>query len=133
MWVSSWLGSVKNVFEKVIGLIRSSSNSSKFKSDVLYHRLSNTRTMIDMVSIYLEDTIRKYEYHSSNKEFLKSNEFQIQLNNLKIYSSENLFKAVNELVDLVGMQYGYLKIKIFLWRELLEICVQRLLCTIMID
>ena len=39
------------------------------------------------------------------------NSFSIQINNLKIISSENLYKAINEIVEVSGMYYGYQQIE----------------------
>lgn len=111
MWVSSWLGAVKKIFKQQVKLIRRNKLTKKYNSDIIIYRLSHVRLLIDTVEVYLEKLIDTYENCYQNKELakLKSNNFNIHLNNLKILGSDNLFKAVNELIEIAGMYHGYLK------------------------
>ncbi|MNY44957.1 hypothetical protein D3C86_1800270 [compost metagenome] len=40
---------------------------------------------------------------------LQTNSFSIKINNLKILASEMLYDAVDEMVNLAGVKYGYTK------------------------
>ncbi|WP_257131014.1 acyl-CoA dehydrogenase family protein [Bacillus toyonensis] len=113
MWVSSWLGATKGIYRKIITLLRNGKINKKAvkESELLYYRLSKTRLLIDTVDIYLEKIVNEYTniLKESNKEKFKSYEFNIHLNNLKILGSENLFKAVDEMVNIAGLKLGYLQ------------------------
>lgn len=111
MWVSSWLGAAKNAFKQQVKVIRKSKYTKKYNFDIIMYRLSKIRLLLDTVDVYLDTVINKYEYYYQNKQVkkLKSNKFNIHLNNLKILGSENLFKAVNELIEIAGIYHGYMK------------------------
>ncbi|HEY7417892.1 MAG TPA: hypothetical protein VH593_22105, partial [Ktedonobacteraceae bacterium] len=67
---------------------------------------------IDIVNAYLEKTTREYEQLRSSGDIQKiytSAAYNIQLNNLKVLASEQLFETVNQLMQLVGMRYAYLE------------------------
>ncbi|MGY1422631.1 acyl-CoA dehydrogenase family protein [Bacillus cereus] len=111
MWVSGWLGATKSAFEQQVKIMRKHKYTKKYNFDLIIYRLSQVRLLIDTVEVYLNDVIDKYEKAYSKKQidFLKSNNFNIHLNNLKILGSENLFKAVNELIEISGLYHGYAK------------------------
>lgn len=114
IWASSWLGATKNVYTKMISLVKKRDYIKKFDldSDLLYHRLSDVRIKIDTVDSYLKTVIDLYDgIILSESDNYKSNRFNIHINNLKIIASENLFNAVNGLVEIGGFTYGYVKNK----------------------
>jgi|SRR5690606_7852401 len=113
MWVSSWLGATKGTYRKLIQLLRSGKMSKGIdkESDLLYHKLSKIRLLIDTVDVYLEKVLNEYTntLENSNLDKLKTYEFNIHLNNLKILGSESLFQAVDKMIDIAGLKYGYLQ------------------------
>lgn len=113
MWVSSWLGATKGIYKNIMKLLRNGKikKGANNESELLYYRLSEIRLLIDTVDIYLEKIVNDYSdiIQKTNKEKLKSYEFNIHLNNLKILGSENLFKAVDEMLNIAGLNFGYLK------------------------
>jgi acyl-CoA dehydrogenase len=109
MWASSWLGAVKNIFQKSVKLIRK--NTVKLKSDLTIHELAEARLLIETVDTYLEATITKYNeaiYGLEPHEDPDWNLLSIHINNLKILASENLIKALEILMNICGLNFGYL-------------------------
>ncbi|OAS21918.1 hypothetical protein A8708_06815 [Paenibacillus oryzisoli] len=109
---SSWLGAAKGVFEKLTSVIRRPANRSKFNmnSDLLFEKLGKIRIKLDTVDHYLKEMIRQYDrIRSDDPVNLQTNTFSIQINNLKILASEMLYDAVDEMVNLAGVGYGYTK------------------------
>ncbi|PEM24414.1 acyl-CoA dehydrogenase family protein [Bacillus wiedmannii] len=111
MWVSSWLGATKNCFKQLIQTLRKGKYLKKYNSDIITYRLSEVRLLLDTVDIYLNYVVDVYEenYNTEQLDILRSKTFNIHLNNLKILGSENLFKAVNKLIEVAGLYHGYLK------------------------
>ncbi|QHE59799.1 acyl-CoA dehydrogenase [Rossellomorea vietnamensis] len=109
MWASSWLGAVKNIFQKSVKLIRK--NTVKLKSDLTIHELAEARLLIETVDTYLEATITKYNkaiYSLEANEYSDWNLMSVHINNLKILASENLIKALEILMNICGLNFGYL-------------------------
>ncbi|TKC19121.1 acyl-CoA dehydrogenase family protein [Robertmurraya kyonggiensis] len=110
MWASSWLGATKDIYHKMIRIIRENHNKRySNKSDYLYIKLSQVRLIIDTVDVYLRNMLVEYEdFRKASYEY-PSKRFNININNLKIFASEELFKATDLLMDIAGMNLGYLK------------------------
>ncbi|PRP92098.1 Acryloyl-CoA reductase (NADH) [Bacillus sp. M21] len=109
MWASCWLGAVKNIFQKTIKLIRK--NSEKAKSELTLHELAEARLLIETVDTYLDTTILKYNEcicNNSDSNNQDWNLINIYINNLKILASENLIQALDILMNICGVKYGYL-------------------------
>ena len=100
----------KSAFKRFIRIIRK--NKTKRDSEIILSKISEIRLLIDTVDIYLKSTIEKFiQYLEEDKSQMDWNSFSIQINNLKIISSENLYKAINEIVEVSGMYYGYQQIE----------------------
>ncbi|WP_159881524.1 acyl-CoA dehydrogenase family protein [Paenibacillus puerhi] len=108
---ASWLGAAKGVFEKLIAIMRKPVNRTKFNmnSDMLFEKLGRIRLKLDVVDNYLKEMIRQYDNASSDENLFQTNHFSIQINNLKIVASEMLYEAVDEMINLAGVTYGYTK------------------------
>ncbi|WP_227994956.1 acyl-CoA dehydrogenase family protein [Oceanobacillus sp. CFH 90083] len=108
MWASCWLGATKEVFKKAIKILKK--NKNKFNT-LTYSRISSIRLKIDIVNNYLERLIDEFTMcmERNDRTSLESTSFNIQINNLKIIASENLFAAANETIELLGMYHGYIK------------------------
>ncbi|MFC4389053.1 acyl-CoA dehydrogenase family protein [Gracilibacillus marinus] len=106
MWASSWLGSIKAAFKQIIQIIRK--NKQKRSSEIVLSKISETRLLIDTVDVYLKSIIEQYTQHlGEDKKEVDWDKFSIHINNLKLLSSENLYKAINIIVEIAGMYYGY--------------------------
>lgn len=115
-WVSCWLGATKGVVEKVIRMIRNPKtrpSTINLKSELLLEKIARIRMKIDVVDTFLNETIKEYNDYLNLKDIHvtspKNRKFNIKINTLKILGSEQLYTAVNELIDLIGLASGYLK------------------------
>lgn len=114
--VACWLGVTQNVFRESLSLLRDPKLNlhSKLKSDLFAERLARIRLSLDIVSAYLKSIVQEYESLRKTEalqdtKLVSAPPFQIHINNLKVMASEQLFDSINRLVDLMGMQYGYMR------------------------
>jgi acyl-CoA dehydrogenase len=114
-WASCWLGAARGGLSKMLNVFRNPSARLGYdiQSDLFAERLARIRLEIDSVSAYLDFIVGWYEEllsdgGTNNPEY-NSPRFNIHINNLKLLASERLFDAINRLVELSGLRYGYLK------------------------
>jgi alkylation response protein AidB-like acyl-CoA dehydrogenase len=114
-WASAWLGAAQGALQQMIDVFRDpkARKGYNLQSDLFASRLAHVRLQIDTVSGYLQQVIRDYEEllrdQGVNNPALRSPRFNIHINNLKLLSSDLLFSAVDQLMQLSGLRYGYLK------------------------
>jgi acyl-CoA dehydrogenase len=114
-WAASWLGAAQGALEQMIDVFRDPKARQGFnlQSDLFAMRLAEVRLQIDTVRAYVQQTVREYEELLNaggiQNPALRSPHFSIQINNLKLLASDMLFSAINQLVQLSGLRYGYLK------------------------
>ena len=114
VWAACWLGAAKETFRQLLSLCRNPKTRKGFnvKSDMFYDRLARIRLKIDTVDVYLKDVVSYYSNYKkkSMREGYDFNyEYHIHINNLKVLSSELLFEAVNDMLQISGLVYGYKK------------------------
>jgi acyl-CoA dehydrogenase len=117
-WASAWLGAAQGCYMQMVELLRDPKARKGFnlQSDLFATRLARIRLQLDAVSAYLQQTVQEYEQFRRSDE-PPSHRFNIHINNLKIFASETLFAAIDNLLQLSGLRYGYLKNK--------QVCVER--------
>lgn len=114
-WAASWLGAAQGALNQMLGIFRDpqARKGYNLQSELFIARLARIRLQIDTVSAYLEQMTLEYaslRKKMQTEEVLRvSPRFNIRINNLKVLASELLFDAVNELMQLSGLRYGYLK------------------------
>jgi acyl-CoA dehydrogenase len=106
-WAACWLGAARAATRAVVELLRSPSGRRQFdlESDVLRTRLARVRVDLDAMAALLSQVVRD----ASTESDLEPPPIQLRLNALKIFSSERSFAVVDELVQLVGLRYGYIR------------------------
>ena len=106
-WSACWLGTAAGALSRVVKLLRSPKNRGRadLDSELLLTRLSRARQRVDTVHALLEQTRRTVEQAPD----LSVPRVQLLLNGLKITAAEQSYRAVDDLVDAVGMRHGYLK------------------------
>jgi len=111
-WTSCWLGATIGVFKEVTAILNKSVKTNKTGglSELTLEKIARVRLAIDAVQCMINEMLINYQsYYSNNKQKLRSPSFYIKVNNLKVFASEQLFGAVNNLMDIAGMRYAYLK------------------------
>jgi alkylation response protein AidB-like acyl-CoA dehydrogenase len=122
-WASAWLGAAQGCYMQMIELFRDPKARKGFnlQSDLFASRLARIRLQLDSVSAYLQQTVQEYEQFCYNRDNgtpeQPSPRFNIHINNLKIFASETLFAAIDQLLQLSGLRYGYLKNN--------QVCIER--------
>lgn len=106
-WSACWLGTAAGALTRVLRLLRSPAGRARtdLGSELLLTRISRARQRLDTVHALLtrtQDTV----VQSAD---LSTPPVQLQLNALKITAAEECYRAVDGLVDAVGMRHGYLK------------------------
>ncbi|MEU6587760.1 acyl-CoA dehydrogenase family protein [Streptomyces sp. NPDC046881] len=106
-WSAAWLGTAAGALSRVLHLLRSPAGRARtdLRSELLLGRLSQARRRLDLVHALLTRTRRTVE----QAEDLSRPAVQLQLNALKITASEECRRAVDDLIEAVGMRHGYLK------------------------
>ncbi|MEV1026117.1 acyl-CoA dehydrogenase family protein [Streptomyces sp. NPDC050264] len=106
-WSACWLGTAAGALSRVVKLLRSARTRGRadLDSELLLTRLSRARQRIDTVHALLDHTRRTV----AEAPDVGAPRVQLLLNGLKITAAEECYRAVDELVDAVGMRHGYLK------------------------
>ncbi|MFF3495263.1 acyl-CoA dehydrogenase family protein [Streptomyces sp. NPDC002795] len=106
-WSACWLGTAAGALSRVVKLLRSPRGRGRadLDSELLLTRLSRARQRIDTVHALLEHTRATV----AEAPDVSAPRVQLLLNGLKITAAEECYRAVDDLVDAVGMRHGYLK------------------------
>jgi acyl-CoA dehydrogenase len=112
-WAACWLGAAAEAMRTMLAVFRDPQTRRRFDvhSDLFCERLARIRLRLDVVSAYLRQLLAEYERlraGGSNLERFDLASFQIHVNNLKLIASESLFETIHELVQISGLEYGYL-------------------------
>jgi len=112
-WSAVWLGRARTAFEKIIALVRNPESRTTFAvhSELFASKLARVRMKLDTMSAYLYSCLDEYEIlereSPADDQRYRDPSFQIHINNLKVFTAESAFTAINELVTLAGMRLGY--------------------------
>ncbi|MEU7324500.1 acyl-CoA dehydrogenase family protein [Streptomyces griseoviridis] len=106
-WAAAWLGTAAGALSRVLTMLRSPAGRERTatSSELLLTRLSRARQRLDVVHALLERTLTTV----TTADDLSRPPHQLQINALKITAAEQCHRAVDELVDALGMRHGYLK------------------------
>ncbi|MER6528192.1 acyl-CoA dehydrogenase family protein [Streptomyces sp. NPDC001508] len=110
-WAACWLGAAAGALSRVVQMLRDSAKSkdSATKSELLLARLSRARQRLDTVHALLRHTADVYTAASTGDGDVSLPRNQLLINALKITASEECLRAVEDLIDAVGLRHGYLK------------------------
>jgi acyl-CoA dehydrogenase len=101
-WAACWLGCADGALCRVVRHLRRAGSGL---SDVDRQRLARIRLRSDATHSMLSQTIDRYR---SAPESLTTMPGQLLVNGLKLFASEQTRQLVDELIELVGMRFGYL-------------------------
>jgi acyl-CoA dehydrogenase len=105
-WSAAWLGTAAGACSRVLRHIRGARGRGRFDpgSELLLTRLAGVRARLDVVHAVLRHTVGVVESGAD----VASPPVQLLLNTLKTEAADGCFRAVDELVELTGLQHGYL-------------------------
>jgi acyl-CoA dehydrogenase len=106
-WSAAWLGAAAGALSRVVGYLRGAEGRRRFnpQSELLLVRLARVRARLDTVHGLLRHTLDVIE----RAEDMSVAPVQLLVNALKTTAASECFLAVHELVELVGLQHGYLR------------------------
>jgi acyl-CoA dehydrogenase len=105
-WAAAWLGTAAGAFSRVARHIRSPAGRGRFDpaSELLLVRLAGARARLDVVHALLRHTVGVV----GSGQDVAAPPVQLLVNTLKVEAADGCFRAVDELVELTGLQHGYL-------------------------
>ncbi|TDU04449.1 alkylation response protein AidB-like acyl-CoA dehydrogenase [Streptomyces sp. 846.5] len=108
-WSACWLGTAAGALSRTLGLLRTTRGTGlgarALNSELLLTRLSVARRRLDTVHALLTRSLHIVE----TADDLSTPRVQLLLNALKITAAEECYRAVDGLVEAVGLRHGYLK------------------------
>lgn len=106
-WSAAWLGTAVGAYSRVIRYIRCPAGRQQFdpSSDLLRTRLAQTRARLETVHALLRHTVSVLD----SGQDAGAAHVQMLINALKVQASRECFAAVDELVELTGLRYGYMR------------------------
>jgi acyl-CoA dehydrogenase len=115
LWGSCWLGAAEGVYRGMLAILSdpAARRGYNLQSDLFAERLARVRLAIDATGAVIRETLREYagmrERHALDDAIYMSPGFNLRINQVKVFASEMLFEAVDRLMQVGGLRYGYLK------------------------
>ncbi|GLK99163.1 acyl-CoA dehydrogenase family protein [Dactylosporangium matsuzakiense] len=108
-WAAAWLGAARGGLARVAASMRSREPASvpAAQSDLAQARLAEIRTKLEAVSGYLWQVVQEVEELRSLEQRPDRPATQIHLNALKVLASTLTYQAIDDCVQLVGLNHGY--------------------------
>ncbi|WP_256095804.1 acyl-CoA dehydrogenase family protein [Streptomyces sp. EN23] len=111
-WCAVWLGVAQGALRHVVGLLRDPKiRRERGRSDLASHQLARVRLRLDAAGAFLGACLTEYEeldaLESAGPGRHSDVAFQLHINGLKVEVSEAAFGAVDDLVQIAGLRYGY--------------------------
>jgi acyl-CoA dehydrogenase len=101
-WAASWLGCADGALSRVVKHLR---HNGSGLSDLDRQRLARIRLRSDATHSMLNLAIDRY---CAAADSLTTMPGQLLVNGLKVFASEQTRQMVDELIELVGMRFGYM-------------------------
>jgi alkylation response protein AidB-like acyl-CoA dehydrogenase len=113
LWAASWLGAAKGAYHQLMHILRTPELRQGFplKSDLFSERIARIRLDIDLAEAFLLSVNADFETlrreHGIELEPFEDYRFCLRINEVKIAVSERLFQAIDAMVQVGGLRYGY--------------------------
>ncbi len=107
-WSACWLGTAAGALSRTLRQLRSrdkAAGGATLGGELLLARLGTARCLLDSVHALLSHTSHTYQACPDPS----APRVQLLLNALKISAAQDCYRAVEILVDAIGMRDGYLK------------------------
>ena len=102
-WSAAWLGTAAGALSRVVGHLRTGKRVDP-SAELLRAHLADVRSRLDVVHALLRHTVHVLETAGDTT----AAPVQLLVNTLKVRAAEECHRAVDELVDVVGLRHGYL-------------------------
>lgn len=106
-WAASWLGTATGAYSRVLRHLREPARRGQVDpgSELLLTRLAQARQRLEVVHALLRHTLTVL----GRTDDAAARPVQLLVNSLKVVAAEECVRVVDELIELVGLRYGYLK------------------------
>ena len=106
-WAAAWLGAAAECSQRLIDEIRSARplREKVMGNDLSLARLAEARSDLDAVHDCIERVIGAYERGEAETAGLTA----VWVNDLKVVSSTRCLSAVNKMMEIGGLQHGYMR------------------------
>lgn len=106
-WAAAWLGTAAGALSRVLRMMRTPDGRRRFNtgSELMLTRLARIRADLDVVHALLRHTVAAIDTAGD----VSATPVQLLINTLKVQAADRCFAAVHELVELGGLQHGYLR------------------------
>lgn len=101
-WAAAWLGTTAGALSRVVTHLRTE-RSVDPSAELLRARLASVRGRIDVVHAMLSHTVRVLK-----RDEIGSVPGQLLVNAVKVRAAQECYRAVDELIELVGLRHGYM-------------------------
>ena len=109
-WSAAWLGAVRGAFSSLLRLIRRGDEvRADPRSALVQYRLARVRMRLEVVSGYLGAVLAEVMANRVGGGSVAGSAAQVHLNTLKVFASEEMLGAANDMVELAGLRIGYLR------------------------
>ncbi|MBT2383218.1 acyl-CoA dehydrogenase family protein [Streptomyces sp. ISL-11] len=109
-WSASWLGTAAGALSRVLRMLRTpAGRRNGLDSELLLSRLSRSRQRLESVHALMRHTADVLAQVRADGDDVSRPRYQLLINSLKITASEECHRAVEDLIDAVGLRHGYLK------------------------
>ncbi|MEU6548751.1 acyl-CoA dehydrogenase family protein [Streptomyces sp. NPDC046915] len=107
-WAACWIGAARRALRQVVELLRAGTLT---RTDSAYHALARARARIDSAEALVLAALGEHrgltEGGDRDGARLDSPAFQILVNNVKMTASQETYAAVDALLGLAGLAWGY--------------------------
>ncbi|UIJ58634.1 acyl-CoA/acyl-ACP dehydrogenase [Amycolatopsis acidiphila] len=110
-WAAAWLGAAAGAMSRVVSLLRAPAERGRLnlESELLLARLSRARQRLETVHALTRHTAAAVSGAMDGGADLSRPRYQLLINSLKITASEECYRVIEDLIDVVGLKHGYLK------------------------
>jgi acyl-CoA dehydrogenase len=108
-WTAVWLGAARQAYREVVSHARRRGDADGGVSDLFAARLAEPRVNLELVATYLESVADGVAEARRSGRSLSTPAAQIQVNVLKVAGARLLFEAVDLLIDIAGLERGYMQ------------------------
>ncbi|MFE3502654.1 acyl-CoA dehydrogenase family protein [Kitasatospora sp. NPDC059146] len=107
-WAACWLGAARGALSELVRFLWKSGRAEG-ASDLFHERLARIRVDLELASAYLTRVREEVDLARAEGRSLAHPRTQLQLNALKVATSDLAFRAVDNMVQLGGLRLGYLQ------------------------
>lgn len=115
VWASCWLGAAEGAYQSMLDIFADpiARRGYDLHSEMFADRIARVRLQIDTAGAFIRDVLREYNELRATRALddpaFGAPGFSIRVNEVKLLASELLFDAVDKLVQIGGLRYGYLR------------------------